>query len=110
MTEHIAPPKPIERISKRYMWLDRKYFQDHPEATEYVRPFIPGESWPVQHEPIPDLTRVTKVTSWYRLRQFLYVNASEDIRRRGVKCSIEAEGMDLPATNGRLPVWPMEPK
>ena len=110
MTEHIAPPKPIERISKRYMQLDRKYFQDHPEATEYVRPFIPGESWPVQHEPIPDLTRVTKVTSWYRLRQFLYVNASEDIRRRGVKCSIEAEGMDLPATNGRLPVWPMEPK
>ncbi len=110
MTEHIAPPNHIERISKRYMWLDRKYFQDHPEATEYVRPFIPGESWPVQHEPIPDLTRVTKVTSWYRLRQFLYVNASEDIRRRGVKCSIEAEGMDLPATNGRLPVWPMEPK
>ena len=92
------------------MQLDGKYFQDHPEATEYVRPFIPGESWPVQHESLPDLTRVMKVNGWFRLRQFLYVNASEEIRRRGVKFSIEAEGMDLPATNGRLPVWPMEPK
>ena len=110
MTKNIAQPKHIERISKRYMWLDRKYFQDHPEATEYVRPFIPGESWPVHPEPLPDLTRVMKVNGWFRLRQFLYVNASEEIYRRGVKCSIEAEGMDLPATNGRLPVWPMEPK
>ena len=91
MTKNIAPPKHIERISKRYMRLDRKYFQDHPEATEYVRPFIPGESWPVQHEPLPDLT---KVNGWHRLRQFLYVNASEEIYRRGVKCSIEEWGQD----------------
>ena len=94
MTKHIAPPKHIERISKRYMRLDRKYFQDHPDATEYVRPFIPGESWPVEPELLPDVTRVIMVASWYRLRQFLYVNASEEIYRRGVKCSIEEWGQD----------------
>ena len=94
MTKHVAPPKHIERISKRYMQLDRKYFQDHSEATEYVRPFIPGESWPVQHEPLPDLTWVMKVNGWFRLKQFLYVNASEEIHRRGVKCSIEEWGQD----------------
>jgi len=94
MTKNIAPPKHIERISKRYMRLDRKYFQDHPESTEYVRPFIPGESWPVQHEPLPDLTRVMKVNGWFRLKQFLYVNTSEEIHRRGVKCSIEEWGQD----------------
>jgi len=94
MTKHIAPPKHIERISKRYMWLDRKYFQVHPEATEYVRPFIPGEAWPVQLEPLPDLTRVMKVNGWFRLKQFLYVNTSEEIHRRGVKCSIEEWGQD----------------
>ena len=94
MAKHIASPKHIERISKRYMWLDRKYFQDHPEATEYVRPFIPGESWPVEPELLPDVTRVIRMTSWYRLRQFLYVNVSEEIHRRGVKCSIEEWGQD----------------
>ena len=94
MTKHIAPPKHIERISKRYMQLDRKYFQDHSEATEYVRPFIPGESWPVEPELLPDVTRVIMVISWYRLRQFLYVNAAEEIYRRGVKCSIEEWGQD----------------
>ena len=45
---HIVPPvhrirEPFATIVERVMERDRAYFEEHPDAQMYARPYVPGE-------------------------------------------------------------------
>jgi hypothetical protein len=47
MSTTIHPPRRLARIIERVRRRDREYFARHPGETEYLRPYVPGEVWPV---------------------------------------------------------------
>ena len=42
----VTIPRRFERIIDRVNQRDREYFEQHPSASYYRRPYIPGEFWP----------------------------------------------------------------
>ncbi len=34
------------QVLKDVLSADRRYFEEHPDATDYLRPYVPGELWP----------------------------------------------------------------
>ncbi len=43
-------PGRFERIKNNVSDRDREWFQRHPNEDRYLRPYVPGESWPQQPE------------------------------------------------------------
>ena len=52
--------------------MDKRYFEDHPGETQFVRIHIPGETWPDPRD--WDFVQVTKVTAWWRIKMPFLVN------------------------------------
>ena len=48
MTTHITAPRRFRRLKDRVAQCDREYFAQHPGETVYVRPYVPGETWPFE--------------------------------------------------------------
>lgn len=61
-------PRPIRRLIERVCKKDREYFERHPEATFYERPYVSDENWPYV---FPEATRVrvTALGPGLRVRQ-----------------------------------------
>ena len=70
MTTHIIPPRRFRPLIERVRDRDRAYFEKHPGATEYLRPYVPGEFWPVAY---PDATHVlvTQIVPGFRTKTIL---------------------------------------
>lgn len=51
MTRAIAAPPQFQRIIDAVNASDRAYFDQHPTETSYLRPYIPGETWPILDHP-----------------------------------------------------------
>ena len=51
MTTPIRPPRRFARLINRVRERDREYFERHPGETEYLRPVVPGETWPFLDAP-----------------------------------------------------------
>lgn len=68
-------PKKYEAIIDSVMDMDKAYFKEHPEATEYEREIIPGEFFP-KHYPPGTKVRVVQLMPGMRQRQAL----SEEVR------------------------------
>ncbi|MGD9890118.1 MAG: hypothetical protein AB7R89_11085 [Dehalococcoidia bacterium] len=47
MTQTIRAPRRFRRIIDAVKARDRAYFEQHPSESQYLRPYIPGETWPV---------------------------------------------------------------
>ena len=44
-------PERFERIVRAVSDRDREWFDAHPDADSYVRPYVPGEFWPNEADP-----------------------------------------------------------
>ena len=78
MTTHLRPPRRYRRLIDRVMQQDREYFERHPEATERVRPYVPGEVWPLHHL---DATHVLVTQLAPGIRTWLPLLAEKRARR-----------------------------
>ena len=67
----ITLPPDVERIVDEVSARDRVYFEQHPEASSYVRPYVPGE---LLGQPVPPgtLIRVHQIRPGVRLREPLF--------------------------------------
>jgi hypothetical protein len=72
---HLRMPM-IDRVSEQ----DRSWFAAHPEANEYVRPYIPGEFGIEKDAEMSaiEYTLVTQVFPGFRTRQRVMQNSSFD--------------------------------
>ncbi len=64
----MTPPRKFRRLIDRVCDRDREYFDRHPDAQSYVRPYVPGESWPIFF-PQGTQIRVTQIGPGVRLRE-----------------------------------------
>lgn len=64
-------PEPFNSIIDRVCAADRKWFEAHPSATFYDRPYEPGEFWPAEDldEQLVVGVRVTLIAPGVRSRQ-----------------------------------------
>ena len=70
MTVRITPPPRIARLQNQVRERDREYFEQHPAATEYVRPYVPGEVWPVDYAAATHVI-VTQIVPGFRTKAFI---------------------------------------
>ena len=45
-------PKKLELIMATVSEQDRRFFEAHPGAVQYLRLFVPGEAYPETHDPL----------------------------------------------------------
>lgn len=45
-TDHTRIPRRYRRIIEQVRQHDNNYFARHPDETEYIRDYVPGEAWP----------------------------------------------------------------
>jgi hypothetical protein len=64
----IRPPRHIATVMDLVATADRAYFDEHPEATCYLRPYCPNEFWPKAF-PAGSLVRVTYLGPGLRTRE-----------------------------------------
>jgi hypothetical protein len=62
-------PRRFQRIIERVVAKDREYFAKHPEATQYTRPYVPGEAG-TQNFPQHFVVTVMKHSDAYQFRLF----------------------------------------
>jgi hypothetical protein len=67
MTLHLTPPRRFRRIIDAVKARDRAYFEQHPLESSYVRPYIPGETWPVLYHP-DTFVLVTQIMPGFRTK------------------------------------------
>jgi hypothetical protein len=70
MTRHLTPPRRFRRIIDAVQARDRAYFEQHPFESSYLRPHIPGESWPVLDHPGTHVL-VTQIVPGFRTKALL---------------------------------------
>ena len=60
-------PSPYGELIDKVMDRDREYFRRNPGERVYVRPYVPGELWPLRYE--ADFVEVEQVAPGVRLRR-----------------------------------------
>lgn len=48
---HVRAPRRFRRIIDAVSARDRLYFEQHPLESQYLRPYVPGETWPLLDHP-----------------------------------------------------------
>jgi hypothetical protein len=74
-TPILVPPRRFRRLMQRVSARDRAYFERRPDVTDYVRPYVPGESWPLVFPATH--VRVTQIAPGVRTKAFLIVTSRE---------------------------------
>ena len=68
----IEAPAPYSSIIDLVAAADRAWFEEHPKARQYTRPYVPGEFWPM-YIPAGSLVRVTYLGPGLRAREPLLI-------------------------------------
>lgn len=63
-------PEPYNRLIETVMDRDREHFEQHHEAWEYIRPYVPGEFWPLHCDQLA-VVRVRQIARGLRVREFV---------------------------------------
>jgi hypothetical protein len=59
---------------------DRKYFEEHPEATSYIRAMVPGEFPYGPKEAAPAHVHVEQIRPGFRIRRGIHLFKTEQFR------------------------------
>jgi hypothetical protein len=72
----IPDDHPIEVASRS----DRKYFEEHPEETSYIRAMVPGEFPHSPEDAAPAHVLVEQIRPGFRIRRGIHLFKTEQVR------------------------------